>query len=92
MSRDVSKQFADPRLVAFCVSSDAWPRGLLSQTLIPDAWIGLVEARDGRRRLAPAGEDPRPERDERVTLVRNRPLVVPLEVADCVAAGGNDVR
>ncbi len=42
--------------------------------------MGLVQTRDGRRRFVPAGEDPRPESDGQLLLVRNRALTLPLDV------------
>ena len=89
MSRDTLKQLEDETLVALCIDGEAWPRGLLSESPIPDAWMGLVTKADGRRRFVPAGEDPRAERGEKLLLVRNRAIAVPLEVSDCPAARGN---
>lgn len=89
MSRDVFAELADPTLVALRLDGDTWPRGVLRERLIPDAWMGLSETRDGRRRYVPAGDDPRPERDSLVTLVRNRAIVVPLELRGVSCAGGD---
>ena len=86
MSRDTVKRLADPQVVALRCKGDAWPRSLLAQTPIPDAWMGLVVTADGRRRFAPAGEDPRPEREDTLVLVRNRAITVPLQVTDIPAA------
>jgi hypothetical protein len=91
MSRGVLQRLSDPALVALCVPGDVWPRALLSSTLIPDAWMGLVERPDGRRRFVPAGDDPRPEDDDAVLLVRNRLITVPLDVSGCKASCGNAV-
>ncbi|MFQ5806919.1 MAG: hypothetical protein ACE5I3_10760 [Phycisphaerae bacterium] len=89
MSCDTLKQLADPTVVALCTDGEAWPRGLLSGNPIPDKWMGLIQKADGRRRFVPAGEDPRAERSDKLVLVRNRPITVPLEVSDCPAAQGN---
>ncbi len=89
MSRETLKELTDPTLVAVCVAGDAWPRGLLSENLIPDNWMGLVIKPDGRRRYVPAGENPRADRGDKLVLVRNRPITVPLDVSDCPAAQGN---
>jgi len=86
MSRDILKRLADSQVVALRCKGDAWPRSLLAQTPIPDTWMGLVVSPDGRRRFAPAGEDPRPERDDTLVLVRNRAITVPLQVTDIPAA------
>lgn len=89
MGRDLLKELKDETLVAVAGQSSDWPGALLSKTLIPDKWMGLVETRDGRRRFVPAGDDPRPEKGERLTLVRNRPITIPLEVHECKGAKGN---
>lgn len=89
MLRDVLNEMRDETLVAVAADGEDWPSGLLSRTLIPDKWMGLVETRDGRRRFVPAGDDPRPDDDDRLTLVRNRPLVAPLKVRGCKGAEGN---
>lgn len=91
MSRDILKRLADPTVIALCIEGAVWPRSLLSSTLIPDAWMGLVETHDGRRRFVPAGEDPRPASDDKLLLVRNRAITVPLEIDDCPANCGNAV-
>ena len=91
MSRETLSRLKDPTLVALCVSGRAWPKSLLSETRIPDAWMGLVETRDGRRRCVPAGEDPRPDDDDKLLLVRNRPIAVSLAAADVSANCGNAV-
>ena len=91
MSREILERLADPKIIALCIEGEAWPRSLLSSTLIPDTWMGLVEARDGRRRFVPAGEDPRPDSDDKLLLVRNRAVTVPLGIDDYPAACGNTV-
>jgi hypothetical protein len=78
MSRDILALLGDPMLVACCLNGQLWPRHLLTQTPVPDGWMGLVEARDDRRRFVPTGQDPSPEREEKLTLVRARPLSVML--------------
>ncbi|QOJ14545.1 MAG: hypothetical protein HRU75_07785 [Planctomycetia bacterium] len=80
MPRDVISRTADPTIAAFRVAGREWPRGLLAPVLVPDAWLALVDTRDGRRRLVVAGDDPRPAADDSVTLVRSRPLATPVEV------------
>lgn len=89
MTRDTLKQLEEPSVLALCIDGDAWPRGLLSGTPIPDRWIGLIVKPDGRRALVPPGEEPRVERGDRLVLVRNHPITVPLAVGDCPAAEGN---
>ena len=91
MSRDTLKRLADPQVVAVRCRGDGWPRGLLGETLIPDAWMGLVVRPDGRRRFVPAGEDPRPERDDTLVLVRNRAITVALAATDVPAADDHAV-
>jgi len=80
MSRDILKRLADATVVALRCKGDAWPRALLSETPIPDAWMGLILKTDGRRRFVPAGEPPRAERDDTLVLVRNRALTIPLQL------------
>jgi hypothetical protein len=80
MSRDVLKRLADVTLAAVRCRGDAWPRALLSETLIPDAWMGLVLKTDGRRHFVPAGEAPRVERDDALVLVRNRALTIAVQL------------
>ena len=91
MSRDVRERLSDATVVALCVDGGEWPRGLLSEYPIPDKWMGLVIAADGRRRYVPAGEDPRCERGQKLLLVRNSPVAVPVSVADATAADGHAV-
>ncbi len=90
MSANILQRLSDETIVALCVPGDDWPRSLLSATLIPDKWMALLERADGRRRFVPSGEDPRPQRDEQLLLVRNRPLVVPLAVQGVVSADDHE--
>jgi hypothetical protein len=92
MNHDIRQQLMDEALVALCVFGRRWPRGLLSKTPIPHAWVGFVETSDGRRRFVPSGEDPRPDEDDQLLLVRNRAIAVPLEIGDCTAECGNRVN
>ncbi len=92
MARDILDQLRDEALLALSFAGREWPSGLLSRTVIPDKWIGLVESADGRRRFVPAGDAPRAEDGDRITLVRNRPLVVPLETRDCRSEDGDVVH
>ena len=85
MEPRLRKLLDDETIVAFAIRGNVWPSGLLSSTMIPDKWMGLVVSRDGRRRLAPAGEDPRPDSDDRLLLIRNRPFTTPIAVEDVVA-------
>ncbi len=93
--KPLHERLADATLLALRAPAAAWPRGLLSAALIPDGWMSLVEAADGRRWFVPAGEDPRPPTGGALTLVRNRPLQIPLPVttaaavcgAECTASG-----
>ncbi|TWT42022.1 hypothetical protein RAS1_31490 [Phycisphaerae bacterium RAS1] len=78
MSANVPKLLADPTIVAFRVAADEWPRTLLAETPIPDAWMALLERLDGTRRFVPAGDLPRGQRGDTLTLVRNRLLTIPL--------------
>ena len=86
------KRLNDPQVVALRCRGDAWPRSLLSATLIPDTWMGLVVHADGRRRFVPAGEDPQAQRDDTLVLVRNRAITVPLALADVRAADDHGVQ
>ncbi len=92
MSRESLKQLEDLTVVALCIAGDEWPRGLLSGRPIPDHWMALIIKPDGRRGFVPAGEEPRTERGDKLVLVRNRPITVPLDVADCPGAKGNLVN
>jgi hypothetical protein len=89
MSRDILERLKDAAVVALRIDGDDWPRSLLSSTLIPDAWMGLVERRDGTRRFVPAGEDPRPEGADKLLLARCRAITVPVDIEDDPAACGN---
>jgi hypothetical protein len=89
MSRDTLRRLADPTVVALRIDGAAWPRALLSGTVIPHGWMGLVQRRDGTRRLVPASEDPRPGDDDQVLLVRYRAITVPLMAEDERASCGN---
>ncbi len=92
MSHDVLARLNDATLVALRVRGDDWPRSLLgAAALIPDAWMALVAARDGRRWLTPAGEAPRCGADDALLLVRNRALTIPLQVQETPAACGESV-
>lgn len=91
MSRGILQRLADPTLIALSVPESSWPRSLLGATLIPDAWMGLVERRDGRRRFVPAGDDPRLDDDASLLLVRNRLITVPLDVSGARARCENRV-
>lgn len=91
MGRDVLQRLADATIVALSLPGGAWPRSLLSTTLIPDAWMGLVEKRDGRRWFVPAGEQPRLDEADTLVLVRNRPITVPIELIAGASADGNNV-
>jgi hypothetical protein len=79
----------DPTLAAVRIAGGDWPRPLFGETPIPDSWMSLLITPDGRKRHVPAGEDPRPARDDRLLLVRNRPITVPLECGETPAACGN---
>ena len=92
MILDVLKTLADPQVVALRIRGAQWPRSLLRGTLIPDAWMGLVQRPDGRRRFVPSGEDPAPDRDDTLVLVRNRAITVPVTLADGPSADGHDVH
>jgi hypothetical protein len=72
--------------VAICCRGSAWGGSLFAHSLIPDTWMGLVLRADGSRRFVPAGEDPAPANDDRLLLVRNRPLTLPIELAACPSA------
>ncbi|MCA9242580.1 MAG: hypothetical protein KDA32_01395 [Phycisphaerales bacterium] len=90
MPRDILQQLQDADLLAIRISGGEWPRGLLSSTLIPDAWMGLVETRDGRRKFVPAGEDPQPDRDATLLLARSRRLTLPLSASDLLSADNDE--
>lgn len=85
-------KFSDASVVSFRLSGEEWPRSALAPVLIPDAWFALLSKPDGRRWIVPSGEDPRPERGDVLTLMRNRAMVVPLEVIDAVSADSFAIR
>lgn len=87
----LATRLADATLVALAADGALWPRPLLGFAPIPDAWMALVQMRDGRRRFVPAGEDPRTERGDRLLLVRNRLITVPLGLARGTADGGHEI-
>ncbi|MEP0847934.1 MAG: hypothetical protein HRF50_14075 [Phycisphaerae bacterium] len=92
MTRDVQSSMADENVIAVCVGGGDWPRGILSTAPIPDRWLGLIESPDGRRRLAPSGEAPRLSADDRLTLVRNRPIAIAVRDADLVSRCGHGIE
>ncbi|MFN0135148.1 MAG: hypothetical protein ACKVS9_03425 [Phycisphaerae bacterium] len=91
MSRDLMRRLGDSTLVAVAVRGGDWPRRFMGAALIPDTWMGLVETRDGKRWHVPAGDEPRAGEGDSVTLVRNRPLTVPIDTREVPAACGNTV-
>ena len=92
MSQSVLNRLTEERVVALLADADLWPRSRLSPTLIPDKWMGLLVRRDGGRQFVPAGEEPRGQPGDRLLLVRNRPITVPLAATDTRAACGHYVR
>ncbi len=92
MVLDVLKTLADPQVVALRIRGAQWPRSLLRGTLIPDAWMALVQRPDGRRRFVPSGEDPAPQREDTLVLVRNRAITVPVTLTDGRSADAQDVQ
>lgn len=91
MARDVQKQMSEAAIIGLRCKGDDWPRGLLSETPIPDTWMGLVVRPDGGRRFVPAGEDPQVKRDDTLVLVRNRAITVPIELRDIPADSAHSV-
>ncbi|MFH1746753.1 MAG: hypothetical protein ABIG44_06875 [Planctomycetota bacterium] len=91
MSRKIIERLADAAMVAVRVAGDAWPRALVSATPIPEQWLGLLERSDGGRRLVPSGEDPRPQRSDRLLLVRRGPVCIKLKIVDLRSTDGHDV-
>ncbi|MGE3181837.1 MAG: hypothetical protein AB7N71_09415 [Phycisphaerae bacterium] len=87
----ILEQLQQNDLIALQRDGGDWPRGFLSSTLIPDGWMALVEADAGWRRFIPSGEEPKCNRRDRLTLVRNRAIEVPLADIRAVAATGEDV-
>ncbi|MGE0480063.1 MAG: hypothetical protein AB7Q17_06280 [Phycisphaerae bacterium] len=92
MPSDLLSRLADAALVALRAPADEWPRGLRAGARVPDSWIALITSPDGRRRVAPAGEDPHPVADDVLLFVRRRPLSVRLELTGQSSADGNSVR
>ncbi len=88
---DILQRLSDPELVAMRCTGDGWPHGMMSRTLIPDTWVALVITPGGRRRIVPAGDAPRPQSEDTLVLVRNRPIPVALEVTDLPAGDGHPV-
>lgn len=87
MRQDILAQLADETLLALIVDGREWPRPLFGAAVcIPDAWMGLVETRDGRRRYVPAGDEPRAEAGDRLLLVRNRLITVPLTLHEALSS------
>lgn len=91
MTPDILSRLSDETLIALSFDADLWPRAMFSSTPVPDKWMGLLERADGTRRFVPAGEEPRAQRGDRMLLVRNRPIVVPVDAAEVRAACGNIV-
>ena len=89
MSLDTQKLFADEQIIAFAVAGGDWPRGLLSAYPVPSKWLALHIKADGHRKLVPPATDPRPERDDRLVLVRDRSFPILLSVTGCTGAQGN---
>lgn len=86
MTRDVNKLLTDDQLLAFRCRAGDWPQAPRGTLPVPDDWIGLVIKPDGRRRLIPPGENPQPERDDILVLLRRRDWPVTLTVADVPAS------
>lgn len=91
MSRDVMRRLGDSTLVALAIRGSDWPRRFMGPAPIPDTWMSLVETRDGKRWHVPAGDEPRTGEGDTVTLVRNRPLTVPIDTREVPAGCGNTV-
>ncbi len=93
MSRETLKRLEAATLVALRIDGDDWSSGLLRRDApIPDAWMGLVESADGRRRFAPAGETPRVGRGDHLLLVRKTALAIPIALEDAPAASGESFQ
>lgn len=88
----VRQRLDQPTVVAVRCRGGDWPRGLLAETPVPDTWMGLVVRADGGRRFVPAGEDPRPGREDTLVLVRNRAISVPVELEDAPSADQHGVH
>jgi hypothetical protein len=91
MSRDILERLATPEVVALRCRGGTWPRSMFSQPPIPDKWMGLLVRPDGQRKFVPAGEDPNPQREDTLILVRNQPITVPLELSDAPTTGEHTV-
>lgn len=91
MPRRILEHLADPTLVAVRSRGAAWPRAVFAPTPIPEAWMGLVRKPDGRRTFVPAGEDPGPDPDDTLVLVRNHAVAVPVAAVQIPAADDHPV-
>lgn len=78
----VLERMSDEAVVALLVGGEEWPRSFFNVTPIPDTWMALVERPGGGRWFVPAGEEPKCERDDRLLLVRNRAIVVPVTLPE----------
>lgn len=83
--------FSDDSIVSFRLRGEEWPRSALVPRLIPDTWFALLSKPDGRRWIVPSGEDPRPERGDALTLMRNRAIVVPVNITGAVSTDALEV-
>lgn len=92
MPRDVLKRLNDATLAAVRIAGRDWPRGLLVETPVPDAWMGLARKREGRRWFVAAGDFPRISEDDELVLLRNRAFTVPVQLRDQTASCGNQVH
>lgn len=92
MARDVIRRLSDATLVAIRIAGREWPRGLLAETPVPDAWMGLALKREGRRWFVAAGDFPRVSEDDELVLIRNRLFSIPIELRDATAACGNQIH
>ncbi len=77
----------DETVLALRFRGADWPRSFLSETPIPDKWMGLIERADGRRKFVPSGEPPGAAPGDHVTLVRNRPIELSIETAGTSKCG-----
>ena len=91
MSRKILERLATTTLVALRCKGEAWGGSLFARTLVPDGWMGLVLKPDGARKFVPAGEDPAPDRDDTLALVRNRALTITWTGQDLPASDGHPV-
>jgi hypothetical protein len=98
MGRSIADRLADSAWMALSVEHAEWPRARAKAFAgapgapIPEGWTALVESADGRRRLAPAGDDPRVAPGERLALARRDPISVPLQFAGMPASCGKPVE